>query len=583
MDVDCPSIPALSHDARSVRPALQGGELTLRAVVAGCVLGALLAAANVYTGLTVAFLDGGSITASVLVYAVFARARRPYSALETNLTQTIAASAAIMSMVTGVAGPVPALILSGHTLSAWVLVAWGVTLGMLGVLVALFLRPSLISAEALPFPTGTATAEVIAAMACARDTALRRGRVLLAGASISAALTVLRDAAHGILPHEWVLFAWFGGAFTLSVATSPLLVATGALLGLRVGASMLLGALLAWGLIAPWLVSAGVVPSTEHQAVMEYLMWPATTLILSSALTATFARWRPLARGLRDVGKLLAGRLPADASRGHLRLLALALFGLSSAMLLLVAWVGFGLGPGTTLIALLLSCTLACVCARAAGETDIAPVGDMGGLTQMLFGALGPVTSLTCGSIVAGQASQTAQTLWALKAGERLGASVPRQVIAQMLGVLLGALVVVPTYAVVTHAYELGSERLPAPSAISWKVTAEAVRGGFHHLPQYGPSAVVIALIAGIGLTLLSSTRAARYLPSPVGLGIAFLMPASISATVFVGTLLLAVCAWLFRSWSEEHIATLAGGMIAGESLSAVVLAALVSFGLAWW
>src|SRR5687768_6981393 len=43
-------------------------EFTGRAIVAGCIIGAILAAGNVYTGLKTAYVDGGSITAAVVAF-----------------------------------------------------------------------------------------------------------------------------------------------------------------------------------------------------------------------------------------------------------------------------------------------------------------------------------------------------------------------------------------------------------------------------------------------------------------------------------------------------------------------------------
>ena len=74
-------------------------EATARAIAVGCGIGVVLAAGNVYTGLKTAFIDGGSITAALLGFTFFTTfrnlARKPYSALENNVTQTTAASAAI--------------------------------------------------------------------------------------------------------------------------------------------------------------------------------------------------------------------------------------------------------------------------------------------------------------------------------------------------------------------------------------------------------------------------------------------------------------------------------------------------------
>jgi uncharacterized oligopeptide transporter (OPT) family protein len=51
-------------------------ELTVRALAAGCALGALLAAGNVYTALKTGFIDGGAIAAALLAFMVFSGARR---------------------------------------------------------------------------------------------------------------------------------------------------------------------------------------------------------------------------------------------------------------------------------------------------------------------------------------------------------------------------------------------------------------------------------------------------------------------------------------------------------------------------
>ena len=111
-------------------------ELTARALLLGCAIGAVLAAGNVYTGLKTSFIDGGSIIAALLGFTFFTTwkrlSRTPYLALENNITQTTASSAAIMSFVAGVPGALPALSMMGHSYPAWAIAAWGVALGFLG-------------------------------------------------------------------------------------------------------------------------------------------------------------------------------------------------------------------------------------------------------------------------------------------------------------------------------------------------------------------------------------------------------------------------------------------------------------------
>jgi OPT family oligopeptide transporter len=598
-------------------------ELTLRALFAGCLLGAMLAAANVYTALKTGYIDGGSITAAVLSFAVFRAFARPYSTLENNLTQTVASSAAVMSFVAGVAGPIPALARAGHVLPSGVLVAWTLALAVLGISIAVALRPRLIAAEGLPFPTGTATAEVITAMADASGHAMRRARGLLIAAAVAASIAWLRDGPAGWLPQSIDFTGSIAGIaaseLSLGISVSPLMFATGLISGLRAGVSMLAGGLIAWVGVLPLLIGAGIVPRSDHGSAVGWLLWPAVALVLSSSLTSLAMQWRTLAGGLVDLRALLGGggaatRVgllggsraeamsgellgtgrpeaasgaapdpPAAVSGSTLHSLAplLVLVVLSVVVIIVIAQQLLGVSPLTIVLALTLSVALAVVCARGAGETDIAPAGDMGGLTQLIFGSpVNTASSLACGGIATANATQTAQTLWAFKAGQKLGANPRHQILAQLLGALVGGLVVVPTYEVVVRAYGLGSERLPAISVLSWEATANAVQGGLQALPHHSAMAAAIAFAFGSLLTLLGKTRLATYAPSPVALGIGFLMPLSMSATLFLGAISLTLLGSRFPTWTREHVESIAGGAIAGESLFAVVLAALIAFGL---
>jgi uncharacterized oligopeptide transporter (OPT) family protein len=569
----------LSPDAASAAP-----ELTFRALSAGVALGAVLAAANVYTALKTGYIDGGSITASVLGFALFRVLGRAYSKLENNITQTVAGSAAVMSFVAGVAGPTAALERAGMPLSSTQLITWSLALGVLGVAIGAGLRSRLIAAEGLPFPTGTATAEVITAMAQASEHALRRARGLLLGAAAAATIACVRDS-FGLLPQMIALPFGIAGLtaaeLSLGVSVSPLLFATGLISGLRAGASMLLGGMLAWLVILPRLIAAGVVQGSDHGAAAGWLLWPAVGLVLSSSLTALVLDWRTLASGGRDVLNLLRRRSPPAAARATSPWSMIVLIALSVGALIWVCHTALDLSPIKVLLALLLSAALCVVCARGAGETDIAPVGDMGGLTQLTFSSpVSKASSLACGGIATAKATQTAQMLWAFKAGHKLGANPRRQVVAQLLGVVVGALVVVPTYAVIARAYGIGSERLPSISVMSWEATAAAVQGGLSTLPRYAATAAGCAFALGALLTVLGKRSPSPYLPSPVALGIGVLMPLSMTAALFIGSVCVALLQARKPAWTAENLESIAGGVIAGESLFAVVMAALIALGV---
>jgi uncharacterized oligopeptide transporter (OPT) family protein len=141
-------------------------ELTIRAVVTGMVIGALLTPCNVYSGLKIGWTFNMSVAAGLIGFAVWTSLQRVLGTRalglhENNINQTAAsASASIISA--GLAAPIPALaLLTGQTLAFPVLAFWLFVVSILGVVVAAGLRNQLLVREHLPFPAGVVTAETM--------------------------------------------------------------------------------------------------------------------------------------------------------------------------------------------------------------------------------------------------------------------------------------------------------------------------------------------------------------------------------------------------------------------------------------
>jgi len=350
-------------------------------------------------------------------------------------------------------------------------------------------------------------------------------------------------------------------------------LSVGSLVGLAGGiAAMTQG----WGL-APSLLSAlviGMAIGALQGTLAAYLNIPAFIVTLGGLLT-----WRGVILYLSK-GETIPVRLPVFRMLGVALITPASGLVLAAVALAFTGWRGFGFSPFLTGAALLLSVVLSALCARAAGETDIAPVGSFGTMTQFAFAASGPTGSLLAGAVVSGTASEVAQTMWAFKAGHNLKASVRAQIVAQVLGALVGSVVVVPVYMMITRVYALGTERMPAVSAISWKATADALTGGLSGLPPHGVHALLISFAAGTALCILARTRVGRFLPSAVALGIAMITPFSLSAAALVGAGGLALIHRRFPKAIDGHVSALAAGLLAGESILGVVIAALTSAAL---
>jgi uncharacterized oligopeptide transporter (OPT) family protein len=460
----------------------------------------------------------------------------------------------------------------GVTLPAWSVALLGTAAALLGIAAATLLRRKLVVEDALPFPTGSATAEVIETIHAARATALRRALVMVGTAAAAMLVTWFREGKPKLIPQMLpiggTLTGFAAASLTLGFSCTPVLLGTGAMIGLRSTVSLLLGAAIAWVGIAPWLLRGGIVPQADYGPLSSWLAFPGLGLLIAGSFVPLLLQAGAVLRSLRDMGVLVGGR------RSDPRLALLATTGV---VVVIVACGQIGVGIVAAAIAVLLALLLANVSARATGETDIAPVGQVGLLTQIAFASGGTLTSMVAAWISTAISSQTAQTLWGYKAGQRLNASPRAQMTAQLLGALVGGVVVVPVYIIIVKGYGLGTEAMPAASAQSWKAMAEAVRGT---VPPHALLAGAIGVGAGTVLALLGRTRAARLLPSPAAMGLAMLIPAAFSLTAFAGALTAVVARRVRPALDETTVLTAAAGAIAGESMMGVVVAALGWAGL---
>jgi uncharacterized oligopeptide transporter (OPT) family protein len=563
------------------QPAAAGPDFTLRAVLAGVVLGAVLAIGNIYLGLKSNWWDSGNIMAAVLGFAMCAPAARasgrPYTLLENNITQTMAGSAAAMPATIGLLGALPALQLMGLDVPTLGLAAWGLALALFGILLALPLRRRYVVEEPLPFPSAIATAEMMRAIHASSGEARARTRILVVVTVAALAVTWFRDGRPSVIPGViWLPLQLAGTAassLTLGLAVSPALLSAGVLAGPRAGLGLLLGGVIAWALLAPALLRAGIA-SADYGSLVSWLLWPGVALMVAAGLVGLLLRWRSFARVATGLSRLRG--LPAAGRNGLLLVLA-------AAAVVLLQWLVFGVHPLLGAASVLLSLILIDVCVRTAGETDIAPVSSVAQLTQLLFGLLAPgraAVNMAYAQVPAGAGPQAALTVNVLKAGHLVGAPVPGQVRAQMLGAVVGLLVGLPVYSLVRSVYGIGTQQLPAPGALGWKALAELSESGTAALPAWAGQACLWAGALGVVLALLERTRAARFIPSPVAIAAGFLIPGTTSATIAMGALLWLLFSRRNPAAAERHGPSAAAGGISGESLMAMTIAVLTALGV---
>ncbi|MGE0652449.1 MAG: OPT/YSL family transporter, partial [Alphaproteobacteria bacterium] len=412
--------------------------------------------------------------------------------------------------------------------------------------------------------------------------AARRLRLLLSAAVVSGGVKAVVELA-AVVPRlsvpGAVTFAGAGrvGFANLGFAFDPslLMLGFGAIIGWRAGVSLLIGAVLAWGILAPIILARGwVAPGAPgavwYESLVGWLLWPGVMLLAVSALVS--------------LGSFLFGFLRRKRKRGpgvpRLRggygyPLAIT----ASALMVTVAAVAiFGLSPADAVIAVAVSFVLAAVAARVTGETGITPIGALGKITQLTYAGLTPgdvTANLMTANITGGAAGQCADLMDDLKTGYLVGATPNRQMVAQTFGVLTGSLVGTLVYLILVpdpRAMLLTPE-WPAPAVVTWKAVAEVLSRGLGAIPTGALPAMAVAGMLGIlsGLAeRLLPVGIARRLPSAPALGLAFVIPAWTSFSLFLGALGALVLARLVPLWAERRTVTLAAGLVAGESLVGV-------------
>jgi uncharacterized oligopeptide transporter (OPT) family protein len=367
--------------------------------------------------------------------------------------------------------------------------------------------------------------------------------------------------------------------YTLGYEGSLIMVAAGAIMGIRVGVSLLIGAIIYYGPIAYFLYDHKIIEKEGYRGLITWTVWPATAMMVTSGLLAFAMRWRTVLRSFHSLANLFSGDrgendpLERIEVPGSWFVLGTALCTVACVIL---GHLFFAIDWWMSVLAVAMTFLLSIVAARATGETDITPIGAMGKITQLTYGVIAPsnmTTNLMTASITAGAASHSADLLTDLKAGYLLGGNPRKQTISQLFGVLAGTLFSVPVYAVIVSKEKLESRELPAPAARAWEAVARLLANGIDALPKYALIAMVVGGLLGIVITLAESLlpkKYARWVPSATGLGISGVVPGFNAISMFLGALI----AWVIEKGSpklgEKYTITVSSGLIAGESLMAV-------------
>lgn len=576
-------------------------EFTLKAVGAGVLLGIVFGAANAYLGLRVGLTVSASIPAAVMTVALFRLFRLHGTILEANLSQTT--GSASTSLASGTIFTIPALFMWNMVPPYLQVVALSYLGAVLGLAAMIPLRRLLVvqGHDELPYPEGTACAEVLRATVGGSTASawIFRGMALGAAIKLAVAVAFLTPASvHALLPAL--------PKAELALELAPALLGVGFILGYRQSGVLVAGSLLSAVVLTPLIALTGaalVAPlapePTKLMAEMSageiwsrYVRYVGAGAVAAGgiitvlrALPAMTTAFMAVARGVHRPGSPdPAGSTPStDRDLPGTFVIGAVIAVVVVAGLVPGVFAG-NMGPLPRAVCAagvgVFGVLFVAVAARIVGIVGVSsqPTSGIALVTLLgvasLFAAAGwtdegaRAAVLTVGTIVAVAASKAGDISQDLKTGYLVGATPARQQFGQLIGASFACWAVAGTVVLLGSVYTFGSRDIPAPQATLMKTIIEGVLAGA--LP-WG----LVLSGAGLAVTALLCSV------SPLAFAIGVYLPLGTMAAIFVGGCVRALSErglppGVAHDGADPGILA-ASGLVAGEGLAGVIVAGLVA------
>lgn len=587
-------------------------QLTVKAIVLGIILSAVLAGANAYLGLFAGMTVSASIPAAVISMAIL-KLFRDSNILENNIVQT--AASAGESVAAGVIFTLPALVILNYWSVfdyVWVSIIAGLG-GLLGVLFTVPLRRTLIVDQKLAYPEGTATAEVLKV----GDSGA--GIRYLAWAGAAGAATKFAETGLRLWPATAQASTYVGQSTIAYVGTnlSPALISVGYIVGLNIAVLIFAGGAISWYFAIPIYSTLFLDTDPELGAMfrsgidstdLAFAIWTSKIrylgvgAMLIGGIWALFSLRSSLVAGIR--GGLKRQGADAGESYNHTQhdapmnwvLIAIAVFAIPIFVVYQSIVGAVGVALAMALIMLVMGFLFSSVAAYMAGLVGSSnnPVSGIT-IATILFTSLlllylmgdganaGPQAAIMVGAVVCCAAAIGGDNLQDLKAGHLLGATPWRQQVMQGVGVIAAVAVMAPILNLLLQAYGIGAptdehpNAFRAPQATLMASVASGVFGAGLPWGMIGGGVLIGAVIIAIDEYLKHSGTSWRAPVLAVAVGI--YLPLELSVPILVGGLIAFFAARAKGAATSEeerlkrHGMLFAAGLITGEALIGIFMA----------
>jgi putative OPT family oligopeptide transporter len=584
-------------------------EVTWKAIILGIIISVVFGVANAYLGLKFGMTVSASIPAAVISMAVLRLIfGRGVTVLENNIVQTIGSAGE--SLAAGIIFTIPAffiwaaneqLVAQGyhHDITKMQIFWLSLLGGSLGILLMIPLRRYLVEREHgnLRFPEGTACAEIIVA----GDEGGGKARLVFGGIALGALYKIGYDLLRGWSESVNYNFKNTLKGGTIGIDATPALLGVGFIIGPRIAALMLSGAVLGYLGIGPLLgyigsqipgltISPGHIPLSDmdpDQLRNAYIRYLGVGAVAVGGFVSLIKSLPVIGSSFKQgFGELIGRKVDESAQPRTGRDLPMKWVLLGVSVLIIAIWAL----PGTDLhllgaaIAVLFGFFFVVVAARIVGivGSSSSPVSGMTIATLLVTctiliyfgvsGVSGMVTAMSVGAIVCIAVCMSGDIAQDLKTGYLLGATPVKQQLTEFVGLLFPAIAMGFTVYYLNEAFGFVAgatprEPLLAPQA---NVMATIVQGMMSANLPWAPILVGGMIALAVELLGISS------LPFAIGL----YLPLSLSTPIMTGGLI----ALAVRKYSKPETRSARGlsgvlfssGLVAGDALIGVTVAFLI-------
>jgi putative OPT family oligopeptide transporter len=637
-----PETTAESGSARKkytpyVPETMQMKEFTVRALLIGLVMTAILGSANAYLGLKAGMTIAATYPAAVIGMAVLRLMKG--SLLEENIARTVGSIGE--SVAAGAVFTIPAFVMAGlwpglTREKYWTTVALMIIGGTLGILLVTLLRRVMVQDPELPFPESVAASEIHKA----GQQGSKAAKILFANMGFGGLMYLLGAvnvfSANNSFPvtisnlgkklllrtstNPNVATTTTGGATIFTAPdVSPAYLGVGYIIGPRLASLNFAGSVLAWGLLVPLLTfllgpsiqasHAGGEPvawTLLAQAIYFSIVRPIAVGGMLVGATYTLFKMRKqlgagMGRAITDLKKSAAAHVASNRTDRDLSA-KLVFAGMGVVFLAMIALYYFFIG-GTgdltsskviacAVVAALVMMVLGFFFAAVSGNL-VGMIGSsnnpVSGLTLCtlviaallmvalgISGAGGVTAVLGIAAVVCVSSAVAGEMLQDLKVGYILGGTPAKMEVGDLFGVVVASLVLFFPLAILDKAYHFGSPALSAPQAGLMAMLAKGIVGGDMAWPL-----VMVGILMGIAMIMIE-------VKSVMLFAVGMYLPMGTTFAIFLG----GVIRWVTdklrdgRGLNDAQKARVdnagvltASGLIAGEALCGLVIAGLVGSG----